>query len=66
MIWAFMREGSELLCEVAHDTHDGHYRIIVTQPDGTRSVEHVDSPQALVERTQATMQRLHDEGWRLP
>jgi hypothetical protein len=66
MIWTFRRDAGELRCEVAHDTGDGCYRIIVTNPDGSRNVERVDSPTALVARTLAVMQGLHADGWRLP
>jgi hypothetical protein len=39
MIWFFDRDGEKLRYEISHDRLAGRYRVIITHPDGTESVE---------------------------
>ena len=65
MIWFFDRNGEKLRYEITRDRIDGHYRVVITRPDGTESVEEVDEPSALIERSVELMNSLRDEGWRV-
>ena len=48
MIWFFDRDGEKLRYEISHDRSAGRYRVVITRPDGTESVEEVDEPTALI------------------
>ena len=65
MIWFFDRNGEQLRYEISRDRVDGRYRVVITHPDGTESVEEVDEPTELVERSVALMNTLRGEGWRV-
>lgn len=65
MIWFFDRNGERLRYEIRRNRADGHYRVIITRPDGTESVEEVDEPAALIERSVALMNTLRGEGWKV-
>jgi hypothetical protein len=65
MIWFFDRNGEKLRYEVSRDRTDGHYRVVITQPDGTELVEEVDEPTALIERSVQLMNSLRGEGWKV-
>ena len=41
----------------------GRYRVIITRPDGSESVEEVDEPTELIERSVRLMNSLRGEGW---
>lgn len=43
----------------------GHYRVVITRPDGSESVEEVDESTELVERSAQLMNSLRSEGWRV-
>ena len=43
----------------------GRYRVVITQPDGTESIEEVDEPTQLIERSVQIMNSLRGEGWRV-
>ena len=64
MIWFFDRDGERLRYEIMRD-RDGRYRVVITQPDGTESVEEVDEPTALIERSVQLMNSLRTEGWKV-
>ncbi len=65
MIWFFDRDGEKLRYEITHDLMDGRYRVIITRPDGTESVEEVDEPTELIERSVQLMNSLRGDGWRV-
>ena len=53
MIWFFDRNGEKLRYEISHDRINGRYRVVITHPDGSESVEEVDEPTELIERSVA-------------
>ena len=63
MIWFFDRNGEKLRYEITRDRIDGHYRVVITRPDGTESVEEVDEPSQLIERSVELMNSLRGDGW---
>ncbi len=65
MIWFFDKDGERLRYEISHDRNSGCYRVVVTRPDGSESVEEVDQPNELIERSVQLMNTLRNEGWRV-
>jgi hypothetical protein len=65
MIWFFDRNGEKLRYEISHDRHNGRYRVVITQPDGSESVEEVDEPTVLIERSVELMNSLRGDGWKV-
>ena len=65
MIWFFDRNGEKLRYEISRDRTDGRYRVVITRPDGSESVEEVDEPTALIERSFELMNSLRGEGWKV-
>jgi hypothetical protein len=65
MIWFFDRNGEKLRYEISHDRSNGLYRVIITQPDGSESVEEVDEPTMLIERSVELMNSLRGDGWKV-
>ena len=65
MIWFFDREGEKLRYEISHDRKVGRYRVVITRPDGTESVEEVDQPTELIERSVELMNLLRGDGWKV-
>ena len=65
MIWFFDRDGEKLRYEISHDRKVGRYRVVITHPDGTESVEEVDEPTELIERSVELMNSLRGDGWRV-
>jgi hypothetical protein len=63
MIWFFDRDGERLRYEISRDRAAGRYRLVITQPDGSESVEEVDEPGQLIERSVALMNSLRSDGW---
>ena len=43
----------------------GRYRVVITKPDGSESIEEVDEPTELIERSVQLMNSLRGDGWRL-
>ena len=64
MIWFFDREGERLRYEIMRD-RNGRYRVVFTRPDGSESVEEVDEPTALIERSVQLMNSLRGDGWKV-
>ena len=64
MIWFFDRQGERLRYEVQRE-RNGRYRVVITQPDGTESIEEVDEPTELIERSVQLMNSLRGDGWRV-
>ena len=63
MIWFFDRNGEKLRYEISRDRTDGRYRVVITHPDGSESVEEVDEPTELIERSVELMNSLRGDGW---
>ena len=64
-IWFFDRNGEKLRYEIRRDRSDGRYRLVITHPDGTESVEEIDQATDLIERSVRLMNNLRDDGWRV-
>jgi len=65
MIWFFDRDGEKIRYEISHDRLAGRYRLVITQPDGSESVEEVDEPTELIERSAQLMNTLRGDGWKV-
>jgi len=65
MIWFFDRGGERLRYEISHDRSTGRYRVVVTRPDGSESIEEVEQPTDLIERSVQLMNDLRTEGWKV-
>jgi hypothetical protein len=65
MIWFFDRDGEKLRYEISHDRLNGLYRVVITHPDGSESVEEVDEPTELIERSVELMNSLRGDGWKV-
>ena len=63
MIWFFDRDGETLRYEITRDRIAGRYRLVITRPDGSESVEEVDQPTELIERSVQLMNSLRGDGW---
>ena len=65
MIWFFDKDGEKLRYEITHDRVGGRYRVVITRPDGSESVEEVDEPTELIERSVQLMNSLRGDGWKV-
>jgi len=65
MTWFFARNGERLRYEISRARADGLYRVVITHPDGTESVEQVKEPTELIERSARLMNELRSEGWKV-
>ena len=63
MIWFFDRDGERLRYEISRDRTAGRYRVVITRPDGSESVEEVDEPSELIERSVELLNSLRGDGW---
>jgi len=63
MIWFFDRNGEKLRYEISRDRAIGRYRLVITRPDGSESIEEVDEPTELIERSVQLMNSLRGDGW---
>jgi hypothetical protein len=63
MIWFFDRDGERLRYEISRDRVGGRYRVVITRPDGSESVEEVDEPSELIQRSVQLMNTLRGDGW---
>jgi hypothetical protein len=63
VIWFFDRDGEKLRYEITRDRTAGRYRLVITRPDGSESVEEVDQPTELIERSVQLMNSLRSDGW---
>ena len=66
MIWFFDRDGERLRYEISRDRAAGRYRVIITRPDGSESIEEVDEPSELIDRSVELMNSLRGDGWHVP
>ena len=65
VIWFFDRDGERLRYEILRDRAGNRYRLVITQPDGSESIEEVDEPTALVQRSVQLINSLRHDGWRV-
>jgi hypothetical protein len=65
VIWFFDRDGQRIRYEITRDRAANRYRLIITRPDGTESVEEVNEPTELVARSVELMNTLCGDGWRV-
>ena len=65
MIWFFDRGDERLRYEIRRSRAEGRYRVVITQPDGTESVEEVKEPTELIERSVQLMNALRNDGWKV-
>ena len=65
VIWFFDRDGERLRYEITRDRQVGRYRLVITRPDGSESVEECDEPTELIERSVQLMNTLRGDGWRV-
>jgi hypothetical protein len=63
MVWFFDRDGERLRYEISRDRPVGRYRVIITHPDGSESIEEVDEPGQLIERSVELLNSLRGDGW---
>jgi hypothetical protein len=64
MIWFFDRGGERLRYEILRE-RNGRYRVVITGPDGTESVEEIEEPTELIERSVRLMNSLRGDGWKV-
>jgi hypothetical protein len=65
MIWFFDKDGEKLRYEITRDRVGGRYRVVITRPDGSETVEEVDEPTELIERSVQLMNSLRGDGWKV-
>jgi hypothetical protein len=65
VIWFFDRNGERLRYEITRDRAGHRYRLVITKPDGSESIEEVDEPTALVQRSVQLINTLRSDGWRV-
>jgi hypothetical protein len=65
MVWFFDRDGQKLRYEIQRERGIGSYRLVITHPDGRESIEEVDEPSALIERSVQLMNTLRGDGWQV-
>ena len=65
VIWFFDRDGERLRYEITRDRAANRYRLVITRPDGSESIEEVNEPTELVERSVELMNSLRSDGWRV-
>ena len=65
MIWFFDRDGERLRYEIIRDRAASRYRLVITRPDGSESIEEVNEPTELVARSVELMNSLRGDGWRV-
>ena len=63
MVWSFDRDGEKLQYEIRRDNGAGRYRLIITRPDGSESIEEIGEATTLIERSVELMNSLRSEGW---
>jgi hypothetical protein len=62
MIWFFDKDGERLRYEIQRE-RNGRYRVVITRPDGSESIEEVGEPTELIERSVQLMNSLRGDGW---
>ena len=65
MVWVFAKDGRQLRCELTRTNEPASYRLAVSRPDRTATVEDIADPAALVDRLAAVMLDIRADGWLL-
>jgi hypothetical protein len=65
MTWFFDRDGERLRCEICRGRSDSGYRVVITRPDGSESIEEIKEPTELIERSVQLMNALRSDGWKV-
>ena len=65
MTWFFARNDERLRYEISRARAEGWYRVVITHPDGTESIEEVKEPTELIERSARLMNALRSDGWKV-
>jgi hypothetical protein len=64
MFYWFQR-GSDLMRYEARTLLDA-YELVIVAPDGSETIEHFGNSEALRQREEELVERLHEEGWQGP
>ena len=65
VIWFFDKDGKKLRYEMTRQGVTGPYRLVVTDPDGLVSIEEVQEPLELIQRSLHLVNSLKNQGWRV-
>lgn len=65
MIWLFDRGGEKLQYEICREDAGQGYRLVVTDTDGQKNVQHIDRPSDVIERSVVQMRKLREDGWKV-
>ena len=65
MIWLFDRGGEHLKYEICRQDEGDGFLLVVTPPDGRKTVEVVEQPGELIERSVGQLKQLHEDGWHI-
>ena len=63
VVWFFDKDGEKLRYEINRDRSAGRYRLVITHPDGRESIEELEEPAALIQRSVELMNTLRGDGW---
>ena len=65
MIWLFDRGGEKITYEISRDDASGGFLVVMTSETGQKTIERIDHPTELIERSINQMRRLHEDGWKV-
>jgi len=65
MTWFFDRDGQRLRYDISRGRSDIGYRVVITRPDGTETIEEIKEPTELIERSVRLMNALRSDGWKV-
>lgn len=65
MVWFFERDGSYIRCET-REAADGAFELVISNPDGTETVERFEDSAMLAKRQRELQSSLTDSGWTGP
>jgi len=65
MTWFFDRDGQRLRYEICRGRSDVGYRVVITRPDGSETIEEIKEPTELIERSVQLMNALRSDGWKV-
>ena len=65
MVWFYERHGTYIRCET-RDTADGAFELVISNPDGTETVERFEDSASLARRQQQLESNLTTDGWTGP
>ena len=65
MTWFFDRDGQRLRYDICRRRADIGYRVVITRPDGSETIEEIKEPTELIERSVQLMNALRSDGWKV-